>query len=135
MENNTIAGVDLAKKIMHFAIVDKTGKKIKHFKVRRDEFLHRVSKLEAGTLVAMEACSTSNYWAQEISQIGYKVALVKTKDAKIYAQSRQKNDYNDALAVAKAARDPELKAVQPRSKSEQDISLIHKTRQETALRK
>lgn len=131
MENNTITGIDLAKRIMHFVIIDKSGKILKRFKTKREDFLQAISKLESGTLVAMEACGSSNYWAQEIASLGYKVKLMKTKDVKIYARSKQKNDYNDAHAVTKAVRDPELQTVRAKSKAEQDISLLHKTRQNT----
>lgn len=131
MKNNTITGIDLAKKIMHFVITDQSGKVIKRFKTNREEFLLAISELEPDTLIAMEACGSSNYWAQEITAMSYKVRLLKTKDVKIYAKSKQKNDYNDALAVTKAARDPELKTVRAKSKAEQDISLLHKTRQNT----
>lgn len=131
MNKNTITGIDLAKKIMHFVITDDSGKILKRFKTKREDFLTVISELPSDTLIAMEACSTSNYWAQEISSLGFNVKLLKTKDVKIYAKSKQKNDYNDALAVTKAARDPELKTVRAKSKEEQDISLLHKTRQNT----
>lgn len=131
MNNTTITGIDLAKRIMHFVITDSSGKVIKRFKTNREDFLQTISELEKDTLIAMEACGTSNYWAQEIASLGFKVKLLKTKDVKIYAKSKQKNDYNDALAVTKAARDPELQSVRAKSKAEQDISLLHKTRENT----
>lgn len=131
MENNTITGIDLAKNIMHFVIIDKSGKVLKRFKTKRNAFLQAVSELDPETLIAMEACGSSNYWAQEISSLGYKVQLMKTKDVKIYAKSKQKNDYNDALAITKAVRDPELQTVIAKSKAEQDVNLLHKTRQNT----
>lgn len=131
MEKTTITGIDLAKKIMHFVITDQSGKILKRFKTTREEFLLAISKLEPTTLIAMEACGSSNYWAQEITQMGHKVCLLKTKDVKAYAKPKQKNDYNDALAIAKAARDPELQTVRAKTKAEQDISLLHKTRQNT----
>jgi len=126
-----IAGIDLAKNIMHFSLLNQEGKVFKKIKAKREEFLITVSGLPKNTLIAMEACGSSNFWAQEISQLGYKVKLIKTKDAKAYAKSKQKNDFNDALAVAKAARDPELKEVKAKTKDEQYINLIHKTRQNT----
>jgi transposase len=131
MEYNTIAGIDLAKNIMHVVVTDKSRKIVKKFKAKRADFLCAISKLDPDILIAMEACSSSNYWAQEITRLSYEVRLMKTKDVKTYASSKQKNDYNDALAIAKAARDPELQTVKPKSKAEQDISLMHKTRQNT----
>jgi transposase len=131
MRNNIVAGIDLAKNIMHFVITDETGKITKKFKSNREEFLMRVSGLPQDTLIAMEACGSSNYWAQEITKLGFKVRLLKTKDVKTYANSKQKNDYNDALAITKAARDPELKEVRAKNKDQQGVSLLHKTRQNT----
>ena len=131
MNDNIIAGIDLAKNIMHFALTNRSGKKITQFKAKRDNFLSAIAQLDPNTLIAMEACGSSNYWAQEITRLGYRVRLIKTKDAKVYARSKQKNDFNDALAVAKAARDPELQSVRAKSKAGQDISLMHKTRQNT----
>jgi len=131
MNDNIIAGIDLAKNIMHFALTNRSGEKIKQFKAKRDDFLSAIAQLDPDTLIAMEACGSSNYWAQEITRLGYKARLIKTKDAKVYAKSKQKNDFNDALAVAKAARDPELQSVKAKSKAGQDISLMHKTRQNT----
>jgi transposase len=131
MRDNIIAGIDLAKNIMHFVITDQTGNVVNKFKTNREEFLIKASKLSADTLFAMEACGGSNYWAQEIKKLGYEVKLLKTKDVKIYASSKQKNDYNDALAITKAARDPELKEVRTKTKEQQGISLLHKTRQNT----
>jgi transposase len=128
---SNIIGIDLAKNIMHTVEVDPTGKQIKKSKVNRKEFHSYILNLQKDSIIAMEACGSSNYWAQEITQIGLTVKLMKTKDVKAYAQSRQKNDYNDALAITKAARDPELKSVRPKTKEEQDVSTLHKMRAHT----
>ncbi len=131
MKQNNTLGIDLAKNIMHFVEVNSSGKKISQKKVNRDDLITSLQTVNKDTLIAMEACSGSNFWARKITEESFKVILVKTKDAKIYAQSKQKNDYNDALAITKAAKDPELKFVKPKSLKEQDISFTHKTRMNT----
>lgn len=128
---NTIIGIDLAKNSMHLVQVDQNGKKIGYQKVTRDELIAYLSNLDKSSLVAMEACGGANYWSQEIAKLGLQVKLMKTKDVKVYATSKQKNDYNDALAICKAARDPELKTVLLKSKEEQDIKFLHKIRSNT----
>ncbi|WP_425362708.1 IS110 family transposase [Candidatus Tisiphia endosymbiont of Hybos culiciformis] len=128
---NSIIGIDLAKNIMHLVQVDQNGKKVGHQKVKRDELIGCLNNLNKSSLVVMEACGGGNYWSQEINKLDLQVKLMKTKDVKIYATSRQKNDYNDALAICKAARDPELKDVLPKSKEEQDIKFLHKIRSNT----
>lgn len=128
---SNIIGIDLAKNIMHIVEVDHSGKKLKQHKTKRDQLIDYISTLHKDSVIAMEACGSSNYWAQQISKLGFVVKLIKTKDVKVYAASKQKNDYNDALAITKAARDPELKSVMPKSKEEQDIKLLHKVRSNT----
>ena len=103
--------------------------KINSKKLNRDELLLYFENTPKDTLVAMEACSGSNYWGQEFKKLGLDVKLLKTIDVKAYAKSKQKNDTNDALAIAKAARDPELKQVEIRQKETQEIAFLHKTRQ------
>jgi transposase len=132
MSDINILGIDLAKNIMHLVGIDQKGKKISQSKVKRDDLLFYIkSSTDKNTLIAMEACGGSNYWSRKLQENGFNVKIVKTKDAKIYAQSKQKNDYNDALAITKAANDPELKSVKPKNIREQDISFIHKSRANT----
>lgn len=131
MKNNITIGIDLAKRIMHWVQVDSDGKKSNPKKVKRADFLSEIAKFPKEYTIAMEACSGCNYWAQEISKLGFKVKLMKTKDVKVYAQSRQKNDFNDALATAKASLDQELKTVRPKNKAEQEVHLLHRIRENT----
>jgi len=131
MNDYNIIGIDLAKNIMHLVQVNKTGKKVAHKKLKRDELLHYLSSIDKDTIVAMEACSGCNYWSQAISKLGLQVKLMKTKDVKVYAKSKQKNDYNDGLAICKAAMDPELKVVRAKGREDQDISFLHKSRMNT----
>lgn len=130
LDYNTTA-IDLAKETFHVVTVDKTGKQTAKKKVKRNALLPYIASLDKNNIIAMEACSGSNYWAQEIKKLGFTVKLMKTKDVKIYAKSRQKNDYNDALAICKAARDTELRTVRAKNKEEQDVSLMHKIRKNT----
>jgi len=60
--------------------------------------------------VALEACATSHYWAREIQKCGHKVKLIPPQHVKAFLIDN-KNDYNDALAKAVAARQPHIKSV------------------------
>lgn len=51
--------------------------------------------------VAMETCGPSHYWAREIRKLDHDVILLPAQHVKAY-QRRQKNDYNDAQAIAEA---------------------------------
>lgn len=60
---------------------------------------------------------------------GFTVTLLKPCDVKAFAKTRQKNDTNDALAIARAGKDRELKSVRIKNISQQEISWLHKRRQ------
>jgi hypothetical protein len=100
-EYKTIA-IDLAKRNFHIVALNEIGKKVFATKCSRGNLLLTFSK---GSTIAMEACGGSNYWARTLEKEGFKCILLKTHDVKPYAKTRQKNDTNDALAIAKAALD------------------------------
>jgi transposase len=129
MNHNNVVAIDLATKKFHLVILDKTGKKIASKKLLREDLLPYISEISRDSIIiAMEACGGSNYWSQSFIKLGFAVKLIKTKDVKAYAKSRQKNDLNDALAIAKACFDPELKAVMPKDKKTQEVILLHRLR-------
>lgn len=124
-----VIGIDLAKTNFHLVALNAEGKKAHAMRLHRDElFLYITRTFEKEIPIAMEACAGCHYWGQLFEQEGYKVILLKPKDVKPYAQSKQKNDTNDALAIAKAALDPELKHVHIKTKEEQTIAFLHKIR-------
>ena len=52
--------------------------------------------------------------------------LLRPKDVKPHANIRQKNDINDAIAICKAAADPDLKHVHIKTKEEQEVAFLQK---------
>jgi len=132
MTNIKTIGLDLAKRKFHFVTLDHTNKKIGTVKCDREHLLAKLLEADPrSTLIAMEACSGSHFWARQISQEGFQVRVIKTSDVKAYAKTRQKNDANDALAIAKTAQDLDMKWVQPKSLDIQELCLVHKLRQST----
>jgi len=128
MNTHNTFGIDLAKRIFHIVQLDHNGKKVLSLKLDRNKMHEFITKIPKKSVIAMEACSGCHYWAQQAGKAGLTVKVLKTTDVKAYAKTKQKNDSNDALAIAKAARDPELKAVTPKSPEEQYIMLLHKLR-------
>ena len=102
MIHTNVIGIDLAKRIFHCVELNQDGEKINSKKLNRDELLLYFENTPKDTLVAMEACSGSNYWGQEFKKLGLDVKLLKTIDVKAYAKSKQKNDTNDALGRLKS---------------------------------
>lgn len=132
MTEYKIIGIDLAKTKFHLAALDFGHKLVLKKALRRDEVLSYISTtFSKGSTFAMEACGGCHFWGQNLESMGYQVILLKPKDVKPYAKSKQKNDINDALAICKAALDPELKHVHLKSQHEQTVAYLHKARQNT----
>lgn len=132
----TTIGLDIAKSVFHAVGVDKAGKLIKKKMLRRKDLLPFVAKIEP-CLIVMEACGGASYWAREFEQFGHIVKLIAPQYVVPFRQGN-KNDYNDALAIAEAAQRPNMRFVKPKSVEQHDVQLLHRmrerlTKQSTAL--
>jgi len=88
-------------------------------------------------VIAMEACSGSNYWGRALEQQGFTVRLIPPQHVKPFIKGN-KNDRNDAFAITEAARRPHLRCVRPRTLAQTDLIQVHRVldrqvRQRTAL--
>jgi transposase len=77
----------------------------------------------------LKRCGGCHYTAQKVQESGHRVIVLKPKDVKPYAKSRQKNDLNDALAICKSSLDPHLMHVHAKSREQQEVAYLHKARQ------
>ena len=59
----------------------------------------------------MEVCGASHHWTQEIQKIDHTTILPPAQDVKAYCQRQQKNDYNDAQAIAEACQHGTIRPV------------------------
>lgn len=130
MSDYKVIGVDLAKKNFAIAAINESNKVLFKKSISRKDFFNiEINKLNPGQTFAFEACGGAHYTAQKLKAAGHKVIVLKAKDVKPYAKARQKNDKNDAIAIAKAACDPDLMHVEPKTPEQQTISYLHKARQ------
>ncbi|ABM25457.1 transposase IS116/IS110/IS902 family protein [Shewanella sp. W3-18-1] len=82
-------------------------------------------------------CGGANYWAREFELLGHNVKLIAPQFVVPFRQGN-KNDYNDALAIAEATQRPNMRFVNPKGVAQQDVQLPHRmrerlTKQSTAL--
>lgn len=126
MEQATIIGLDLAKRVFqaHGATMD--GKVAFRNKLSRGQVLAFFADMPP-CVVAMEACATAHYWAREISALGHTVRLVPPAYVKPFVK-RQKNDAADAEAIAEAASRPTMRFVEPKSPRQQARAMVFRTR-------
>ena len=132
----TTIGLDIAKRFFHVVCCNTQGRIVKKKMLRRAQVL-TFFQCHPECLVALEACATSHYWAREILKCGHTVKLIPPQHVKAFLMGN-KNDYNDALAIAVAAKQPHIKSVGIKTIEQQDNQAQHKARalairQRTAL--
>ena len=123
----TTIGLDIAKTVFHFYAVNKMGRLVKRKQLRRKQVLVYLAKLEP-CLIEMEACGGAHYWARELKALGHQVKLIAPQYVKPYVKGN-KNDYNDAEAIAEAAQRPNMRFVPIKSVEQQDIQNFHRQRE------
>lgn len=122
----TTVGLDLAKNVFHVVYFDERFKEQGKRMLRR----HQVLKFFANKpscLVGMEACSGASYWARELIKLGHEVKILPPQHVKRYLPGN-KNDYNDARAIAEAATRPNIRPVAIKTEAEQDMQAVHRMR-------
>lgn len=123
----TTIGLDIAKSIFHLYAVNKMGRLVKKKQLKRKQVLAYMANLEP-CLIAMEACGGANYWAREFIALGHEVKLIAPQYVKPYVKGN-KNDYNDAEAIAEAAQRPNMRFVPIKSVEQQDVQNFHRQRE------
>ena len=123
----TTIGIDIAKSVFHLYAVNKRGRYVKKKQLKRKQVLPYLARLEP-CVIAMEACGGANYWAREMKVLGHEVKLIAPQYVKPYVKGN-KNDYNDAEAIAEAAQRPTMRFVPIKSVEQQDIQNLHRQRE------
>ena len=122
----SMIAIDLAKTIFQLCGVNQAGKPQFNKSIRRNKLLSFL-KYYPDAVIAMEACSGSNYWGRMLEQLGYKVLLIPPIHVKPFVKGN-KNDRNDAFAITEAASRPNMRFVKPRTLEQTDLMMLHKIR-------
>ena len=122
MKHFSLISIDIAKKTFHVCGFDDNHQETYSKKLGRAEFTKFVNKI-APTKVYIEACGTSHYWARILNNLGHQVKLINPFYVKPFVIGN-KNDANDAQAIAAAALSPGMKFVKIKSETEQAYQLL-----------
>ncbi|MGF6604808.1 transposase [Paraburkholderia sp. GAS448] len=122
----TLLSIDLAKNIFQLHGVDEHGRPVLSRRVSRARLLEAVVGIPCCRIV-MEACGGAHYWARRFSAMGHHVQIIAPRFVKPFVNS-QKNDRNDAEAIAEAASRPTMRYVAINSVEQQDIQSMHRIR-------
>jgi len=126
MEEVSIVAIDLAKNIFQLHGARSDGSVAFRKKVARSKVLAFFAA-QPRSLVPMEACASSHYWAREIAALGHDVRLIAPAYVKPFVK-RQKNDMADAEAIAEAATRPTMRFVSVKSADKQASGMVFKAR-------
>ena len=127
MSKITTIGLDLAKNVFHVVGCDAHGKRVRRKQLRRGHMLRYLANLPP-SLVGMESCASASYWARELQALGHAVKLIPPQYVKPYVRGN-KNDYNDALAIAEAVVQPQMRFAAIKTVAQQDIQALHRLRE------
>lgn len=126
MKDLHIIGVDIAKNTFHLHGSNHRGDVLFRKKLSRAQMIKFFAEL-GSCVVALEACATAHHWAREFSAMGHGVRMVPPRYVKPFVK-RQKNDANDAEAIVEAALRPTMRFVEPKTKDQQGLAVLYRTR-------
>ena len=125
--NITTIGLDLAKNLFHSVGLDAHGHEKMKKRLSRGQVLKYFANLPC-CLVGMEACASAHYFARELTRLGHQVKLLPPQYVKAYVRG-QKNDTNDARAIAEAVRAPSMRFVAVKTVAQQDLQSLIRLRE------
>ena len=123
----TTMGLDLAKNVFHLVGCDARGKEVKRKMLRRGQVMAYFANVPA-CVVGMEACASAHHWARRLRELGHEVRLIPPQHVKAYVRGN-KNDYNDARAIAEAVQRPDMRFVGVKTVEQQDVQALHRLRE------
>lgn len=122
-----VVGLDIGKTWFHFVGCNRAGKPIQRYKFNRTKLTRFMANLPP-CLVGLEACAGSQHLARLMGRQGHEVRLIAPKFIKAYLKS-QKNDFNDAEAIAEAVTRPTMRFVTMKSNEQLDLQAVHRIRE------
>ena len=126
VDNLTVVGIDIGKDVFHIVGIDGDGQIVVRRKIRRLSLVQVLEKLPR-CIVGLEACLSAHFVSRTLRGLGFEPRIIPAKYTKPFNKG-QKNDYNDAEAIAEAALRPNLKVVPEKSQDQLDLQALHRVR-------
>lgn len=124
---NMMIGVDLAKAVFQVHGALRTGEVQFRKKLTRKQFPAFMAQQEP-SMVIFEACGSAHFWVREMEALGHEVQLIAPQYVRPFVK-RQKNDAADAEALVIAARQPEMRFVEPKTVEQQSYAAVFRGRE------
>jgi transposase len=121
-----IVGIDLGKTSFHLVACNQAGRPVARHKFNRRQLAQFMATLPR-CLIGMESCPGSQHFARAFQEHGHDVRLIAPQFIKPYLKG-QKNDFNDAEAIAEAVDRPTMRFVAVKTNDQLDLQAVHRVR-------
>ena len=128
-----VVGVDIGKDVFHLVGYSADGAIVFRRKIKRLA-LRDTFKTLAPCIVGMEACLSAHFVSRTLRELGHQPKIIPAIYVKPFLRG-QKNDYNDAEAIAEAALRPNLNTVREKTQAELDLQAYHRIRSRLVSRR
>jgi transposase len=119
-------GIDIGKEVFHIVGFGTDGRIAFRRKIKRLALVDTFEKLPS-CIVGMEACLSAHFVSRALRQLGHDPRIIPAIYVKPFLKG-QKNDYNDAEAIAEAALRPNLRTVREKTQDQLDLQACHRVR-------
>lgn len=125
MNETTIIGIDLSKRMMQLCVADAGGAVLEECRVPRERLVETVRRYP-GAIVAMEACGGAHHWGRTLAPLGHEVRLIAPHVAKGYGDPACKDDRRDARAITEAGGRAHLRAIPVKDADSQALQSLER---------
>ena len=126
-------GVDIDKDVFHLVGFDEVGQLVLRKKIKRTALIATFEG-QPKCVVGMEACLSAHFVSRTLRKLGFEPRIIPATYVKPFNKG-QKNDYNDAEAIAEAALRPNLKTVTEKTQEQLDLQALHRMRSRLVSRR
>lgn len=119
-------GIDIGKDVFHLVGFDPDGKIVLRKKIKRLALGQVFEKLPP-SVIGMEACMSAHFVSRALRRLGHDPKILPAFLVKPFVKG-QKNDYNDAEAIAEAVLRPNLRPVREKTQAQLDLQAMHRVR-------
>ena len=122
-EELAVVGIDIGKETFHLVGFDRSGQLVMRKQIKRLALSATFEHLPR-CVVGMEACLSAHFVSRTLRGMGFEPRIIPAIYVKPFNKG-QKNDYNDAEAIAEAALRPNLRTVAEKDQDQLDLQALH----------
>lgn len=126
IEELAVVGIDIGKETFHLVGFDRSGQLVMRKQIKRLALSATFDHLPR-CIVGMEACLSAHFVSRTLRGMGFEPRIIPAIYVKPFNKG-QKNDYNDAEAIAEAALRPNLRTVAEKGQDQLDLQALHRVR-------